>query len=395
MTPPKTILFITSCPLAWGGSEELWAGAALQLRQRGHRVIAGRSQPVAHWRQHPKWAALRQAGIEVGAFGVPAFFRALPDACQRYAPPLAPFCFSLRNRALALAMRRLGVDLVVISQGNTFDGMDWVDLPLIARSAKKPYALVCQKNTEADWPLDVVCTRAKEHFRLAAGAFFVSQHNLTLAENMLGLELENAEVVRNPFLIQTSQPLPWPEPAAGVFQLACVGRLWPREKGQDLLLAVLALEKWRSRPLQVNFFGEGPMAESLASLAAHHRLTNVRFCGFSSDITEVWKTHHALVLPSRAEGLPLAQVEAMICGRPAIMTPAGGAGEIVEDGVTGFMAHAITAEALDDALERAWQRRHEWRDIGLRAAASIRHHFPPDPGAAFADKLEALLGSKI
>lgn len=143
--------------------------------------------------------------------------------------------------------------------------------------------------------------------------------------------------------------------------------------------------------MQVNFFGSGANEQGLIGMAEMLGLSNVRFCGFSKDVTRVWADHHALVLPSRAEGLPLAQVEAMICGRVAIMTPAGGAGEIVEDGATGFVASSVSEEAFEAALERAWERRHEWREIGLRASESIWRYFPKDPCAEFANKLLAQL----
>ncbi len=95
----------------------------------------------------------------------------------------------------------------------------------------------------------------------------------------------------------------------------------------------------------------------------------------------------ALVLPSRSKGLPLTLVEKMLCGRPAIVTNAGGSAEIVEDNINGFIAHAPTADAFDEALERAWTRRHEWEQIGKRAAESIRKIVPCDPAAQFAKML--------
>lgn len=334
---------------------------------------------------------MHAAGIEAGAFSVPPLFRTVPDAFYRYAPGLAPFFYGLRNRVLSFWIRRLGVDLVVIAQGNTFDGMDWVELPLVARAAGKPYVLVCQKNTECDWPFDEVRKRNQGHFLHARKAFFVSEHNRMVAEWMLGSKLANAEIVRNPFMITTREPLPWPEARDGVMRLACVGRMWPREKGQDILIKVLARRKWRERPMQVDFFGTGVNEQGLEGMARLLELKNVQFCGFTNDITEVWKNHHALVLPSRAEGLPLAQVEAMICGRVPIMTPAGGAGEILEDGVTGFLATSTSEEVFDEAMERAWNQRHRWKDIGLQASESVWKHYPSDPCADFADKLEALL----
>ena len=96
-----------------------------------------------------------------------------------------------------------------------------------------------------------------------------------------------------------------------------------------------------------------------------------------------------LVLPSRAEGLPLALVEAMMCGRPAIVTDVGGNGEVVRDGITGVIATSATVSALDSALGRFWAMRPQWKRMGIAAAEHIRTLVPADPGPVLADHLLA------
>jgi glycosyltransferase involved in cell wall biosynthesis len=105
----------------------------------------------------------------------------------------------------------------------------------------------------------------------------------------------------------------------------------------------------------------------------------------------IWASHHALVLPSRYEGLPLSLVEAMLCGRPSIVTNVSGNTELLEDNVTGFVAAAPTASFVDEALERAWNRRADWPAIGAAAAHQVRERVPPDPAGVFADELLALV----
>lgn len=384
-----TILFLTSCPLVWGGCEELWSGAAERLRDRGFRVRTGRSERWPRGPVHPRWAALERAGVGVDDLRVSRLGRAVSDAVRRFLPPLTATVLRAGSLVLAAKIRLLGPDLVVIAQGQAYDGCFPVCLPEACRLAGVPYVLVCQKAAEIHWPDDGLRDILRRCYRDAAGVFFVSTHNRRTVELQLGTALPGAEVIRNPFMVRADAPFPWPATPDGVVRLACVARMWPLEKAQDVLLNVLGRDRWRQRPLEVSFYGEGPMARGIEEMAAALGLTNVRFPGFA-DPNEIWTTHHALVLPSRAEGLPLAQVEAMMCGRPVIVADAGGTGEIMRDGEHGFLAAAATEAAVDEALERAWHRRDEWREIGAAAAAHVRMLYPADPCQTFADRLARL-----
>ena len=119
----------------------------------------------------------------------------------------------------------------------------------------------------------------------------------------------------------------------------------------------------------------------------------VKIVGFVSPVEKIWADNHVLVMPSRYEGLPLALVEAMLCGRPAVATDVAGHSEVLQDGVTGFLADAPTPRSMNKALERLWSRRAELESMGKAAAASIRRHVPADPGRAFAEKIKALLAA--
>jgi glycosyltransferase involved in cell wall biosynthesis len=81
-------------------------------------------------------------------------------------------------------------------------------------------------------------------------------------------------------------------------------------------------------------------------------------------------------------------VEAMMCARPVIATDVAGHSEIIEDGVTGFLAKAPTVASVAEALERGWARRAEFEEIGLAAARSIRKIVPADPVDIFSSKLQ-------
>jgi glycosyltransferase involved in cell wall biosynthesis len=376
------ILFVSTLSyISWGGSEMLWSDAALRLMQAGHAVSAN----VSGWRERPRQiSALMAAGISVKERGfLPVTVR--PELLRKA-------CVSLvRRGGLRAFLRRLKQappDLICISSGSPADDVQMINL--CVRSGV-PYVLVTQANAENLWPNDISAGQMIDIFQGARRAYFVSQSNLRLLETQLGVELSNAEVIRNPFNVRWEANPPYPD-SGEVVRLACVGRLDPSAKGQDLLLQVLASERWRSRPVEVSFYGTGPMEAGLRRLTERLGLMErVRFCGHENDIERVWATHQALVLPSRFEGLPLAIVEAMLCGRPVIVTDVAGNAELVEDGVTGFVAEAPTVRHLQEAMERAWTRRQEWANIGMAAARAIRERIPADPAAEFARKLLALI----
>jgi len=64
---------------------------------------------------------------------------------------------------------------------------------------------------------------------------------------------------------------------------------------------------------------------------------------------------------------------------------------VVEEGLHGFVASAPKVTALADAMERAWQRRSEWREIGLAAGRHIRTLVPESPSVVFASALTDLM----
>jgi glycosyltransferase involved in cell wall biosynthesis len=114
--------------------------------------------------------------------------------------------------------------------------------------------------------------------------------------------------------------------------------------------------------------------------------------GHVDDPAKIWQVNHGLLIASRNEGLPIVLVEAMQAGRMAVVTDVAGNTELVEDGVTGFVAKAPTVELLDDAMERAWQNRGRWREMGVRAKGKVAQIIPENPGRVFSQKLLGLIG---
>jgi glycosyltransferase involved in cell wall biosynthesis len=185
-------------------------------------------------------------------------------------------------------------------------------------------------------------------------------------ERQILLEINNWELVYNPINLKEIPDFSYPN--LEIPSIAVVARLEIDYKGQDILIQTLSLKKWRDRKFRVNLFGLGPDEDYLTQLVTFYNLNEkVYLNGHVSDIKNVWENHHILVLPSHSEGTPLSLIEALISGRPSLVTDTGDCARMVEDNITGWIAYNCSVKALDEALERAWQQMSNWNVMGKYA----------------------------
>ncbi len=360
----------------WGGSEELWAQAALVLRRDGINVGV----------HVPKWSPLPQRIIDLHLAGANLLWHEdirIPLGLKERIGTKLRMLLGTHKENRNLWFDEFDPELVVISLPFHTEG---VELAQACRSRGVPYVLVIQAASFNYWPADNFIDRVADMYLSARMTCFVSENNQRLVETQLATRLSNACIVRNPFNVDYDTIIPWPN-QTNTLRFACVGRLEPLSKGQDILFEVLAKPHWRCRQILLSLFGQGCQERTLRRLVELHKLKNVEFAGFRKNTQEIWHNHHVLVLPSRYEGLPIVVVEAMLCGRPCVVTDVAGNAELLEDNVTGFVAAAPKIECLEEALERAWQRRHELQLIGELAARHVRSKVSPNPAFDFAQLL--------
>ncbi|MEO6520454.1 MAG: glycosyltransferase [Mucilaginibacter sp.] len=365
---------------SWGGSEELWKGTALVLREKGYNIFVN----VKEWPEKPKQL------IELEAAGCIVERRKYyiqPSIWQKISKKIR-----LSEKAggyydKAAYLKGVNADIAVICQGSNQDGLDWMETCM---QVGQKFATISQAATEALWPQDATADRLGMAFTASKMNYFISQNNLKLTIKQTARSYSNAKVVRNTFNVSYNSDLSYPI-SSGQYNLACVGRVQPDAKGQDILFEVLARDKWKSRPLKINIYGKGPNINSLKKLAQLWDIVNVVFHGHVANVTQIWEDNQGLILPSRYEGLPLAVVEASLCGRISIVTDVAGNTEVIKDGITGFIAKAPNAELLDEAMENAWAKRDEWQQMGNLAKEYIKQHVPEKPEQVFAEELISLI----
>ena len=125
------------------------------------------------------------------------------------------------------------------------------------------------------------------------------------------------------------------------------------QKGQRYLVACVP-ELLRVLPtVAVVVVGGGPLHDALAQQAAALGVADaVRLVGHRTDARELLDAADVYALPSVAEAMPLALIEAMDAGLPAVGTDIIGTSEVVADGETGLLVPPRDPRALGVALLR-------------------------------------------
>jgi glycosyltransferase involved in cell wall biosynthesis len=148
------------------------------------------------------------------------------------------------------------------------------------------------------------------------------------------------------------------------------------DKGWDVFLeAVLQIK--RSRPRVAAFIvGDGPRRTEIKLSIAHTDLKGTVFMlGLREDVAEILPALDVVLHTSRREGLPVAVIEAMACGRAVVASDAGGTAELVENGVSGFIVPIgdvlASAERLSVLLGDAGLRERMGRAGRDRAVAEL------------------------
>ena len=169
---------------------------------------------------------------------------------------------------------------------------------------------------------------------------------------------ERMVVLPNP--VDCTAIRPGDAPAAARHTVLFLGDFSPRKGVRDLLAAAPAVLS--AHPVARFVIAGGDPPAEVQALAAPIAAA-VEFPGFVRGPAKLAALQQPalLVLPSYAEGMPVAVLEAMAAGLPVVTTPVGGIPDFFADGVNGLLAPPGDVAALAAALSRLLA------DPGLRA----------------------------
>jgi glycosyltransferase involved in cell wall biosynthesis len=180
-------------------------------------------------------------------------------------------------------------------------------------------------------------------------------------------------------------------PSRAATELVYVGRL-SVEKGLPVLFDSISQLLARGVNVSLAVLGDGPDREFLENLAATMGISDrVHFKGFVDQATIVTtlRASDVFVLPSFAEGIPVALMEAMAIGTPVIATYVGGIPELVVHGETGQLVYPSDASALADAIDRYASDLAYCKRISRQARSKVEAEYDIEDQV---DKLAMLFG---
>ena len=153
------------------------------------------------------------------------------------------------------------------------------------------------------------------------------------------------------------------------FLVGSVGRLDPVKNYPMLLRAFARLVCKSASNAHLVMVGEGPCRAALEQLAAELGIADqVTFLGRQYRVFEILPLLDAFVLSSITEGTSVALLEAQACGVPAVVTDVGGNGNIIREGVNGFLCE-VNADAC---MMAGLQRLREGRQLQQKMASEAR-----------------------
>lgn len=124
----------------------------------------------------------------------------------------------------------------------------------------------------------------------------------------------------------------------------------------------------------------GEKLELLHSVETYGVAKRVHFLGTRKpeDLPLLYTSSHALCLPSREEGLPLALIEAMAHGLPVLTTSVGCISDLVIHDQTGIIVEVGDATSLAEGISRLAHDSELCYKLGRSGAQHVSRYLKPD-----------------
>lgn len=206
------------------------------------------------------------------------------------------------------------------------------------------------------------------------------------------------DIVNLPYGVPVG-PGPAPSDPSGPIRLIYTGRMEHEQKRIGVLAAAAAILDERAVPFEMTLIGDGPAAAEVdAALTPVRNASRLPPCS-RERVRAHLAASHALLLPSRYEGLSLSMLESLAAGvTPIVARVDSGVSDAIEDGTNGLVIEAdpdtpvpILAARFADAVQRLAADRPRLDRLRSNAHATARRF----DHALHTDRCESLFRAAI
>ena len=167
------------------------------------------------------------------------------------------------------------------------------------------------------------------------------------------------------------------------FVIGTVGMLEPRKGHRTLVEAIARMEanSANSETLCCLIAGGGSLQAALADQISALETSGqvapgvIQILGVCEDPYPILAALDLFVMPSLAEGLGVAALEAMACGLPVVASAVGGLRDLVADGTTGLLVPSSDPVALAEAISKLASEPNLRAAMGAAGRARVADHF--------------------
>jgi glycosyltransferase involved in cell wall biosynthesis len=161
--------------------------------------------------------------------------------------------------------------------------------------------------------------------------------------------------------------------------LAVTSARLDREKGHTYLLQAIPEVLCLYPDTVFVICGDGYLRADLEKQAIDQGIQdNVRFLGVRHDMLALLRAADIFVMPSLAEGLSLAMLEAMVAQLPLVVTEVQGSIDVIESGINGILVPAADSGALAQALCSLLAQPEKWEPLGEAARQTVLDEYTID-----------------
>jgi N-acetyl-alpha-D-glucosaminyl L-malate synthase BshA len=354
-----------TCYPTYGGSGVVATELGLELAQRGHEIhFISYAQPIRLRGQEPN---IHYHEVEVSRyplFDYPPYDLALAtrmaEVAQLYDLDLLHVHYAIPHSVSALLARQMLADgprgrklpFVTTLHGTdiTLVGLDRSYLPITRYSIDQSDGVTAISNYLRDRTMRV----------------FDVKKEIEVIYNSVNCDvytrIKNAEKLRAEYAPEGEKLLVHLSNFRPVKRLSDVIEIFDRVRKQV--------------PSKLLLIGDGPdrsVAEWMAVQKGIHE--DVLFLGKQDQVQEKLGISDILLMPSELESFGLAALEAMACEMVPIATRTGGVPEVIEDGVSGYLADVGDVDKMAGYAIELLKDENKLRTMGKAAREMARSRF--------------------